>query len=62
MYHLCDGACSANIQSRPNSCIISVMAPVVLIVRHELSDSCIISVMAPVVLIVRDDLIHVSSL
>ena len=39
-----------------------MMAPVVLIVRDDLSDSCIISVMAPVLLIVRDDLIHVSSL
>ena len=39
-----------------------MMAPVVLIVRDDLSDSCIISVMVPVVLIVRDELIHVSSL
>ena len=45
-----------------DSCVISVMAPVVLIVRDDLSDSCIISVMAPVVLIFRDDLIHVSCL
>ena len=63
MYHLCDGACSANIRDDlSDSCIISVMAPVVLIVRDDLSDSCIISVMAPVMLIVRDDLIHVSFL
>ena len=56
MYHLCDGTCNANSQRWPDSCIIIVMAPVVLIVRDDLSDSCIISVMAPVVLIVRDDL------
>ena len=56
MYRLCDGACSANSQRLRDSCIISVMAPVVLIVRDDLPDSCIISVMAPVVLIGRDDL------
>ena len=41
-----------------------MMAPVVLLVRNDLSDSCrhINPVMALVVLIVRDDLIHILSL
>ena len=43
--------CSPNIQRWSYSCIDSVMAHIVLVVRDDLSDSCIVSVMVTVVLI-----------